>query len=354
MEIITGVPTAEYGDKSSLVVHIVTKSGLNQTKPAGSVTFGYGSFSSPSAELNLGIGSKTVGNFLTFDGLGTERFLDPPELTALHDKGTRQSFFDRLDVHPSDKDTFHLNIQAARSSFDVPNTRSAGPRPEPAPDDQQLQRRARLCSPPRNHGGAHRERLRAAGPPDDAPSADPFADTPGSVSQDRTLTNIGAKVDVEYTAGMNDVKVGGTVGATKLDENFSLGFTDPTFNSPCLDVNGDPSDKTSLTKISQCTGVGSARLVPNPDFSTDLLAFDLTRGGQPFQFSGADTIKQQAFYIQDSIKAGNATFNLGVRFDHYDGLTTDLVAEPRLGVSYLIPQSGTVLRLLRPDARDAA
>ena len=37
MEVITGVAPAEYGDKSSLVVHIVTKSGLDQPKPTGSV-----------------------------------------------------------------------------------------------------------------------------------------------------------------------------------------------------------------------------------------------------------------------------------------------------------------------------
>ena len=36
MEIITGVAPAEYGDKSSLVVHIVTKSGLDQPKWATS------------------------------------------------------------------------------------------------------------------------------------------------------------------------------------------------------------------------------------------------------------------------------------------------------------------------------
>ena len=47
MEIITGVAPAEYGDKSSLVVHIVTKSGLDQAKPTGSASFGYGSFKSP-------------------------------------------------------------------------------------------------------------------------------------------------------------------------------------------------------------------------------------------------------------------------------------------------------------------
>ena len=53
LEVITGVAPAEYGDKSSLVVHIVTKSGLG-TKPTGSVSFGYGSFSSPERRIEPG------------------------------------------------------------------------------------------------------------------------------------------------------------------------------------------------------------------------------------------------------------------------------------------------------------
>ena len=57
-----------------------------------------------------------------------------------------------------------------------------------------------------------------------------------------------------------------------------------------------------------------------------------------------DTIKQQAAYIQDDIKAGDATFKLGLRVDHYDGLTTATLVQPRLGVSYAVPGSGTVLR----------
>src|SRR5205814_9645856 len=45
MEVINGVPPAEFGDKDSLVVRITTKSGLDHPKPFGNVTFGYGSFS---------------------------------------------------------------------------------------------------------------------------------------------------------------------------------------------------------------------------------------------------------------------------------------------------------------------
>src|SRR5207302_8685731 len=60
--------------------------------------------------------------------------------------------------------------------------------------------------------------------------------------------------------------------------------------------------------------------------------------------SAERTIKEQAAYVQDEIKAGDATFKLGVRFDHYDGLTSQSLVEPRLGVSYAVPGSGTILR----------
>ena len=92
--------------------------------------------------------------------------------------------------------------------------------------------------------------------------------------------------------------------------------------------------------MGQCRGA----LAVNPEFNPDLLPFDLTRGGSPFAYSQVGTIKQQAAYVQDDIKAGNATFKLGLRLDHYDGLTTATLLQPRLGVSYAVPPSNTVLR----------
>src|SRR5439155_7265117 len=148
------------------------------------------------------------------------------------------------------------------------------------------------------------------------------------------------KADVAYTSGNHNLKVGGTISATKLDEHFTIGFTDPAINSPCLDANGDPSENTALRTVSQC----KAGLKVNPDFNPDLLPFDLTRGGKPLAYAQAATIKQQAAYIQDDVKAGNATFKLGVRIDHYDGLTQATLVQPRVGASYAVPQSNTVLR----------
>jgi hypothetical protein len=340
MEVITGVAPAEYGDKSSLVVHIVTKSGLDQSKPTGDVSVGYGSFKSPSGGINIGGGSHTVGDFLSFSGLRTDRYLDPPEFDALHDSGNSVSLFNRLDIHPNTTDSLHLNIQAAKSMFDIPNTfdqNDAGQAQHQeistfnfAPGYTRVVGSSALFTA---NGFVRQDHLTYA------PSPNPLADDTGSVSQDRTLTNLGIKADVTYTAGNQNIKVGGSINATKLDEAFTLGFTDPAFNSPCL-IGGEPSGNTALRLTSQCRGGG---LTANPDFNPDLLPYDLTRRGAPLAYHQTGTIKQQSAFIQDDIKAGPATFKIGVRFDRYDGLTTQTLAQPRLGVSYAAGSS-TILR----------
>jgi hypothetical protein len=316
MEIITGVAPAEYGDKTSLVVHIVTKSGLDQPKPTGSASVGYGSFKTPSGELNIGGGSHTVGDFLSVSGLRTDRYLDPPELEALHDTGHNVSLFNRLDAHPNDNDTFHLNLQVAQSGFDVPNTFDT------LAQNQHQDIKTFNIAPGYSRVIGMKTLLTANGfvRQDHVtylPSADPFADTPATISQDRKLLNIGAKVDVAYTSGAHNVKVGGSITSTKLTENFTLGITDPTAGA-FADANGN--------------------------FDPMFAPFDLTRGGSRFVFNGEKTIKEQAAYVQDDIKAGNASFKVGVRLDHYDGLTSQTLVQPRAGVSYAIPESGTVLR----------
>ena len=44
MEVIEGAPPAEYGDKTSVVIVVTTRSGLGATTPHGDVTASYGSF----------------------------------------------------------------------------------------------------------------------------------------------------------------------------------------------------------------------------------------------------------------------------------------------------------------------
>src|SRR5260370_37590967 len=63
MELITGAPPAEFGDKTSLVVNAVTRSGLGQ-KPFGSLLGQWRSFVTYSEEATLGFGGSNGGNFL--------------------------------------------------------------------------------------------------------------------------------------------------------------------------------------------------------------------------------------------------------------------------------------------------
>ncbi|HVZ20463.1 MAG TPA: TonB-dependent receptor [Vicinamibacterales bacterium] len=315
LEVITGVPPAEYGDKSSLVVHIVTKSGLDQAKPSGSATLQYGSFNTPTADFTLGGGSHNVGDFVAVSGSRTDRFLDPPELAALHDTGHNVSFFNRLDARPTTAGTFHLNVQFGQSGFDVPNTY------ETSAEDQHQDINSYNIAPGYSrvigsttlltaNAYVRRDHLTYS------PSANPLVDVPASVGQDRTLQDMGGKADLTIVTGPHSLKFGATVSATRLHEQFSFGITDPT--------SGDFADDDG-------------------NFNPAFAPYDLTNGGSLLHYDQAATIKQQAAYVQDDIALGPATIKAGVRLDHYDGLTSKTLAQPRLGISYAAG-AGTVLR----------
>src|SRR6202045_798010 len=122
MEVISGAPPAEYGDKTSLVVKVTTRSGLGQTKPTGNITTSYGSFGSVTAGGNFAIGGSKWGNFISLNGLNSGRFLDPPEFSVMHAKGNEENAFDRLDFQPNTADTLLFNFGYTRSWFQTPNS----------------------------------------------------------------------------------------------------------------------------------------------------------------------------------------------------------------------------------------
>src|SRR5437016_6937938 len=122
LEVIAGAPPAEYGDKTSLIINVTTRSGLGQKQPTGSVTTSYGSFGTVNAGLNVAVGSDKFGNFISANGLNTGRFLDPPELTVIHAKGNEENVFDRVDYQVSKADSLHVNLGFTRSWFQNPNS----------------------------------------------------------------------------------------------------------------------------------------------------------------------------------------------------------------------------------------
>jgi hypothetical protein len=316
ISIITGNVPAEFGDKTSLVVDVVTRSGLGDTQPHGSVDSSYGTFGTTQEQATFGIGGKQFGNFTAFSFDRSGRFFDSPEFTVMHDKGVSAGLFDRVDYNPGNVDALHLNLFLSRNNFQIPNQFDQEALGQ---DQHQLVRSIDVAG-----GWVHTFNaytLLTINPYyrlDQVwyfPSPNPFEDQTQTIGQQRRLTNAGLKSDVAYTRGRHNIKVGIQASHTFLTEGFQFGITDPNFNVP-----------------------GS------PTFLPGLEQFDLTRGGHDFIFNGHTDVKQEAFFAQDSITVQHLTLSLGFRFDNYNGLVHDDAPEPRVGGSYLIKKTNTVIR----------
>ena len=347
MEVISGAPPAEFGEKTSVVINATTRSGQGLTSPTGSVTASYGSFGTSNLGFNLGYGGQKWGNFISASGLDTGRFLDPPEFTVIHSKGNEENVFDRVDYQLSKADSLQLNLGFTRSWFQNPNSfdnvlhiGQSDPSGNPlGPTDQRSQIRTFNVAPSwtrvlSNSAVFTLGTFVRRDQYNYYPSSNPFDDLSPiqqeTVAQDRTLTNAGIRTSLSYVKGIHNIKVGGTYQQTFLNETDSLGIVDNGLLPSLTDGNGNPCFINGIALASPCS---------------DLLPFDLSRGGGLFAFRGHTDVKQLALYVQDQITKGNWSFNVGLRSDFYNGLSTHKEAEPRLGLAYNIKRSNTVLRL---------
>jgi len=379
MEVIEGAPPAQYGDKTSLVIVATTRSGLGQTTPHGEVTASFGSFGTYSGGFNLAYGSGSWGNFISADGLGTQRFLDGPEFATIHDNGNQQNYFDRFDVKPSQNDTISANFQFTRSWFQTPNSydmRDAtawsglvvdngglGPDGQPVGSTDQVSKIRTFNIAPTWTRVVNPNTVLTVGAwarQDQFnyyPSANPFADfvpdlQSTTIGQNRRLTDLGGQASLSYARGIHNFRAGIQWYDKILSERESFGIVDPTFNAVCLNADGSPNTNPLLTDPSNCTGT----LQPNANYDPLLACYDLTRTGSlpssngcpsststEYIFRGHANIRQLSPYIEDLIRYKNLTLRLGLRGDYYYGITKTGLAEPRLGASYMIKPSNTVL-----------
>ncbi len=341
MELITGSPDAEFGDKTSLVVNAVTQSGLGRDRVFGSIALQYGAFGTASEETSVGWGNSRYGNFIVANALRSGRFLDTPEFTPVHAVGNNGTFFDHFDYQATKADTFHLNLFGSRNWFQIPNTF------DQLNQDQRQRVVTFNVAPSYQHTFNQRMLLtvNAFLRQDQVnyyPSRNLFADTPAMLSQARRLSNFGTKADLSYVHGIHNVKVGLQAMQTRLKENFNLGITDPLFNPVCVDRNGNPRELPAVTNPSGCAALG---FQPNPGLQPGLTPYDLSRGGDEFAFSGRGRITQFAFFAQDALTIKSLTLNPGLRIDRYSGLSKATGVQPRFGASYMIKRTGSVLRV---------
>ena len=366
LEVISGAPPAEFGEKTSVVINVTTRSGQGVTTPHGAITASYGSFGTANLGFNLAYGHEKWGNFISANGLNGGRFLDPPEFAVFHAKGNEENFFDRVDYQLSGNDSLHLNLGYTRSWFQNPNAfdnvnvkdqfgNSVGS------TDQRSQIKTVNIAPSWTHVlsptavftlGAFVRRDQYNYYPSKNPLADLSPIQQETVAQDRTLANAGLRSDVSYVKGIHNVKVGATYQQTFLTEKDTLGIVDPRLNAPCLDTSGNP-----IAGFSNPSTDCIAPNQPNVAFLPILGCYDLTRPAPAtsdgcsgsnsglFSFHGHTDVKQLALFAQDTITKGAWSFNLGIRGDLYNGLTTHREVQPRLGVAYNFKPSNTVLRV---------
>jgi len=376
MEAISGAPAAEFGEKTSLVAVITTRSGQGVTSPHGDITTSYGTFGTGTVGMSLAAGAARWGNFTAADGLRTGRFLDPAEFAVFHDRGNEENFFDRVDLQLSHATSLHTDAQYSRSWFQTPDTYDtlnsgvvdpvAGKPVGPA--DQRSQIGTLDLSPTitrvlNNYSVVNFGAWVRRDAYNYYPSSNAFADN-GPIQQEtlrqyRTLTNTGLRADYSYVRGAHNAKAGITYQHTFLNENDYLGVVDPTLNTPCITAGGDPV--AGYTSTSQCVPAGyQQNVAANPNATTPfiplLLCYDLTRptSGLPgcnfantslYGFLGHTDVKLISLYAQDAITKGNFLFSIGLRGDQYNALSVAHMLEPRAGIAYNVKPSGTVLRV---------
>src|SRR5260370_33240366 len=183
----------------------------------------------------------------------------------MHDAGNTGTFFDHVDFQPNGKDAFHLNVMASRNWLQIPNTYAQTLQDQRqkvvsfniAPAYQRAIYSNRLLSV---NAFVRRDQV------DYYPSRDPLDDLPATLAQNRSLMNFGVHSDLSGVDGPHNWKIGLNLMQTRLDEQFSLGVTDPAYNAPCLAANHQAA-MPGFDSPAKCAEAG---LPPNPDFLTGL------------------------------------------------------------------------------------
>jgi hypothetical protein len=314
-EVIYGNVPAEYGEKVGAVIDLTTKSGLGAGALKGNVRVGAARFGTYDAGVSAGAGSDTFGAYGSIDGSKSNRFLDPVNFDNLHNHGDSERGFLRLDAAtPDGIDALRLTGIVGRTNRDVPNTYSQ----EAAGTDNTVETNDWNASLGWQHifNGStvldttvfgRNNRYTYYGSPND-PSV--------IVDSHRSLDNYGIQPTLSIQAGnANQLKFGAVFKAYPIQERFSFGISDPALNDPASD-----------------------------SYNPNLAPFDLTRGGSYFRFEDSRTVHYFAVFAEDTVRLGDFTAQVGLRYGRNDFPLTESQLQPRIGVAYFVPATRTVFR----------
>lgn len=312
VEVLTGGIPAEFGDKLAGVINVNTRSGL-EGPTQGGLAFSGGSFSTGEIAADFATHTKRFGFLTNLSASTSQRFLDPPTLDNLHNFGRSGKGFFRLDYEFDSNNSLRGVFTFGGSNFQVPNRLQQ----ELAGQDQRQKLRdnsenltyQHISSPNSLAQFSFFHRGSEVNLNSNARS------TPVVAFQRRTLNNYGALGSLTLMRGSHNLKFGGQLTVTPLDEHFS--FYPTVHFADLADENGN--------------------LFANP-----INNFSVTR---PFVFKETKTGRTLSAYFQDRFTvAKNLTLDMGVRYDNYKLLINEQALSPRLAIAYYIPETRTTLR----------
>jgi outer membrane receptor protein involved in Fe transport len=312
VEVLTGGIPAEFGDKLAGVISVNTRSGLEGPTQAG-ISFSGGSFSTGETAVDFSTHTKKLGFLTNLSASTSQRYLDPPTLDNFHNFGRTGKGFFRLDYQFDTNNSLRGVFNFGGSNFQVPNRFAQ----ELAGQDQ----RQRLRDNSQNIGFTHIFSPNTVAQfsffhrQSNARLLSNTLSTPVVANQDRTLQNYGGIGSLALTRGSHNIKFGGQVTITPVDEHFSFY---PTVPFPDLEDEEE-------------------NVFPNP--------VNNFNAANPFVFNQSKTGRTLSAYVQDRFSvAKNLTLDLGVRYDHYKLLISDQELSPRVGFAYYIPKTQTTFR----------
>jgi len=314
VELMTGNIPAEFGAKVSGVAIVTTRSGLGlQRGFTGDTAIKAGDFGTVQSDTRVGGQRERFGYFGAVAVMRTDRFLDQVSLDNLHNAGNFGRAFARVDALIGERDLLRVHAMGGRSSFELANLRSQQANGQ---DQRQiLADWSAWVSHVRTITPESTLESTAAFRTTDARLLSSAGDTPVTASQDRTLSTITLATRYTRVAGRHSVRAGVDLQRFPVRETFTLGITHADFNDPAAD-----------------------------GFNPALLPHDLTRAGSPFVFDAERTGTLASGFVQDSIRWHRLAATVGLRFDEYRFIVIGRQLQPRVGVAWSFPLTGTALR----------
>lgn len=297
MSVLTGNYPAEYGRKLGGVVEVTTSRDIRQGWH-GEADIGGGSFDEATGFGSAAYGWNRGAFTLSASGERTDHYLDPPVVGNYTNRGTLDGGSATYDQDLSDADRIHLTMQRRQAAFEVPNENLQ----ETAGQRQDRNSREDLGQAAWTHEFSPRLLLsmRAAVEDLSANLRSNTLSTPIIAAQQRGFRRGYLNSTLAAHEGQHDLKIGADGYYAPVSEALEYRITDASFFDPGTPLN--------------------------------------------FNFLDHRLDREQAGFVQDTMRLGNLTLSAGLRFDHYSLVVNDHAWSPRLGAAWYWAKADLVLR----------